>query len=421
MAALLPFYTLLMLGIAAIATTTLVWMLHAWRTPDALAATGFAGSGRAPRYSFSLLVPARHEEAVLERTLVRLLEQTHPCYEVICIVGDDDPETAAIAERVAASSSRLRVAVDHSPVKNKPKALNTGLPLCRGDVIAVFDAEDDVHPELLDRVDSCFTETNAEIVQGGVQLIDYDSSWHSLRNVLEYYFWFRSRLHFHAEQRFIPLGGNTVFVRSDLVREHGGWDPECLAEDCDLGVRLSSHGARTVVAYDPAVATREETPGSISGLIRQRTRWNQGFLQVLRKGDWKRLPPRQRVLGFYTLAMPFAQALVGLLVPLAFLTMVFVKAPVPITMLAFVPLVPTMITLVVETVALREFCRDFGLKSRPRDYVRLVLGALPYQTLLSWAAARAVWRDLTGRRDWEKTAHSGAHLSVDATAGAEAA
>ena len=96
-------------------------------------------------------------------------------------------------------------------------------------------------------------------MQGGVQLMNYHSNWYSVRNVLEYYFWFRSRLHFHAAQRFIPLGGNTVFVRTDLLRQAGGWDPDCLAEDCELGVRLSSAGARVAVAYDPELVTREET------------------------------------------------------------------------------------------------------------------------------------------------------------------
>jgi glycosyltransferase XagB len=411
-AVLLSAYTLIMLVVAFIASTTLVWMLHAWRTPDALAATGFSGGRRPPRFSFSLIVPARHEQAVLERTLRRLLEQTHPTFEIICVVGHDDPETEAIARKVAETSSRLFVAVDHSPVKNKPKALNTALAACRGDIVGVFDAEDDVHPELLERVDGAFTETGADIVQGGVQLMDFDSSWYSLRNVLEYYFWFRSRLHFHAEQRFIPLGGNTVFIRAELIRGAGGWDPECLAEDCELGVRLSAQGARTVVAYDPAVATREETPSSISDLVKQRTRWNQGFLQVLRKGEWKGLPRRQRTLGAYTLAMPFGQALIGLLVPLAFLTMVVLKAPVLVTMIAFIPLVPALITLVVETVALSEFCRDYGMKARFRDYLRLILGTLPYQVLLSWAALRAVWRDVTGRRDWEKTSHAGNHIGL---------
>ena len=96
--------------------------------------------------------------------------------------------------------------------KNKPKALNTALPYCSGDDRRVFDAEDQVHPALLAHVDPR-SAGRADVVQGGVQLINFQSSWYTLRNCLEYFFWFRSRLHLHAERRFIPLGGNTVFVR----------------------------------------------------------------------------------------------------------------------------------------------------------------------------------------------------------------
>ena len=117
-------------------------------------------------------------------------------------------------------------------------------------------------------------------------------------------------------QEYIPLGGNTVFVRAAAIRASGGWDEACLAEDCDLGTRLSSHGKRILVAYDPQLATREETPHALSALLRQRTRWNQGFLQVLRKGEWRALPPWRRCVALYTLTQPFLQALGGLAVPL---------------------------------------------------------------------------------------------------------
>jgi hypothetical protein len=242
--ALFGLLALFALALTAIATTSLWWTLHAWRTPASLAATGFAVRTQEPRHSFSLIVPARHEEAVLERTLERLATSHHPNFEVLAVVGDDDPDTRAVAEATAARHpDRIRVLVDSSQPKSKPKSLNTALPHCGGTVTAVFDAEDEVHPDLLRHVDARFTDTGADVVQGGVQLMNYSSSWYSLRNVLEYYFWFRSRLHFHARQRFIPLGGNTVFIRTDRLREAGGWDPECLAEDCEIGVRLSSRGS----------------------------------------------------------------------------------------------------------------------------------------------------------------------------------
>ncbi|GAB3574738.1 hypothetical protein GCM10027406_05190 [Leifsonia lichenia] len=397
--------------LTAIAVTTLWWMLHAWRSRAGLADTGFAANPSPPHHSFTLLVPGRHEEDVMGQTLDTLAMQDHPDFEIIAIVGDDDPGTAAVAREAAARHPHLiSVVVDSSVPKNKPKALNTALAFATGDIVGVFDAEDEVHPHLLSLVDSRFTETGADVVQGGVQLMNYRSSWWSLRNVLEYYFWFRSRLHFHARSRFIPLGGNTVFVRREWLSWSQGWDAECLAEDCELGVRLSSASAKVVVAYSPEVVTREETPGSLTSLFKQRTRWNQGFLQVLGKGEWRRLPHRtQRLFARYLLAMPFLQAITGLLIPISLVIAFTVKVPTVVALITFIPLAPTLVTIAVEVVGLNEFGKLYGPKARVRDYLRLIIGTFPYQVFLALAAMRSVFRQLRGENSWEKTEHSNLH------------
>ncbi|HWA64888.1 MAG TPA: glycosyltransferase [Mycobacteriales bacterium] len=404
--------------LTSVAAATVWWMLHAWRTPLAMSDTEFERRPDPPRLSFSLLVPARHEEAVLANTLNRLTQLAHPDFEVIAIVGHDDPATEQVARAAAARSGGLiSVVVDHNEPKNKPKALNTALPHCRGSVIGVFDAEDDVDPRLLRVVDTAFRREDAHVVQGGVQLLDFRSSWFSLRNCLEYFFWFRSRLHLHARHGFIPLGGNTVFVRADLLKAVGGWDEDCLAEDCELGVRLSALGARIAVAYDPHLVTREETPHSMTALVKQRTRWNQGFLQVLRKGIWRELPTgRQRLLARFTLAQPFLQAFAGICVPASIAFALFARVPLVVALTTFVPAIPTVAMICFEIAGLREFCRAYYVRARIRDYLTLVVGTPVYQLLLGYAALRAVVRESTGDRGWEKTAHSGAHLASSAAA-----
>lgn len=401
------------LVLGTIATLTLCWMVYAWRTPEGLASTRFSrGEPTAvKRLRFSLLVPARHEDEVLGGTLDSLAALDHDDVEVLCIVGHDDPGTTAVARAAAERHpGRVRVVVDHSWPKNKPSALNTALPHCTGDVVGVFDAEDEVAPGLLRAIEAAFHHDRADVVQGGVQLMNISSSWWALRNCLEYYFWFRSRLHYHADRDFIPLGGNTVFVRTELLRAVDGWDADCLAEDCELGVRLSSLGAWVSVAYEPSLATREETPGSVPSLVKQRTRWNQGFLQVLRKGVWRALPTRrQRLLARYTLLTPFLQALTGLLVPVSVVLMLTARTPSVVTLLGFLPLLLVLASVAIEAVALHELGRDFAVRVRRRDYVLLVLGTVPYQWLLAAAAVRAVWRELRHERGWEKTAHTGAH------------
>lgn len=404
-------YVGLSLFFGLVAFTTLVWSLHAWHTPDAFDESTFSGERLEPAHSFSLIVPARHEQAVLATTLSALVRIDHPSFEVVVVVGADDHETREVAERMADHHpSLIKVIVDAGWPKNKPRALNAALPHCRGSVTGVFDAEDVVHPSLLPRIDECLQKTHADVVQAGVQLMNFRSSWLTVRNVLEYYFWFRSRLHVHARQQFIPLGGNTVFVRSDVLRAVSGWDPECLAEDCELGIRLSALGARTVVFYDPTLVTREECPPTLASFTRQRTRWNQGYLQTLRKGCWRSLPFRQRVLGVYILSTPFVLAPAWLMVPVAIVTAIAVKAPVPITLVSFLPLLPMASILAAELVGLNEFGRVYSERASPRDYARLVVGLPVYQAVLSFAAGRALIREARGVRGWEKTAHLGLHL-----------
>lgn len=411
--------SLILFGVSAL---TLWWMVHAWRTPETLQATRFTPHDGRCELGFSLLVPARHEEAVLAHTVNRLVASHHPHFEVLVIVGHDDPGTAAVAHELEREHpGRVRVVVDRNLRKNKPKALNTALELVRGEVVGVFDAEDEVHPDLLRHVDHAFRTSGADVIQGGVQLINFQSSWYSLRNCLEYYFWFRSRLHLQAEKGFIPLGGNTVFIRTDVLRAVDGWDGNCLAEDCDLGVRLSSRGSRVVVSYDPLMVTREETPDSLVGLFKQRTRWNQGFIQVFRKGDWKQLPGhRRRLLARYTLATPFVQTFTGLAIPVGVAIGLLADVPIVVALISFLPLVPTLAILAFEVAGLHDFGRQYRLRIGLQHYVKLLFGSPFYQIVLAAAAIRAVWREQRGNNEWELTSHVGAHVSTPASGPAPA-
>ncbi|TLM74552.1 glycosyltransferase [Pseudarthrobacter sp. NamB4] len=414
---------LLIIGISfvlfVIALSTLYVTTHAWWDPLTQAQTAYTALLPEPALSFSLIMPCRHEsERVMATTLKHLCEQDHPNMEVIISVGHDDPETVAIARKLAAERPHLvRVSVDEGPVKNKPQQLNTALAMCSKDIVGIFDAESIAAPDLLVHVDSCFQIKNADVVQGAVQLVNYRDSWYSLRNCLEYFMWFRSRLHAYAKQGFIPLGGNTVFIRRDVLSTINGWDSRCLAEDCDLGVRLSVLHRKIVIAYSPHLVTREETPDSIRSLVKQRTRWSLGFMQVYAKGDWKTLPTiRQRWMAWWTLMQQHFMAFAGLCLPFSIITALVGKFPIPITLLAFAPLVPAVAALAFDICMLQEFGRDHGYKIRLYDYFRLIAGTPFYQVLLAFAALRALMKFRRNDFRWEKTRHSGSHLDYLAAA-----
>jgi glycosyltransferase XagB len=141
----------------------------------------------------------------------------------------------------------------------------------------------------------------------------------------------------------------------------------------------------------------------------------QGFIHVFAEGDWLRLPTlSQRVLAVYVLGFQFFQATAGLLAPVALALAIIHKAPVLLTLVATVPLALSLLNVVLDVVLLAQFGQTFGERVRLRDYAGLVLGAYPFQVVLSVAAVWATARFAIGRNNWVKTHHQGIHLGATA-------
>jgi glycosyltransferase XagB len=394
---------------------TLYLTLYTWDRPpeEARAPAQFVR----PRLSFTVMLPARHEEAVIQDTVERVVKANYPVklLEVFVICSADDQGTISEAEDKIDSLRReglgnVSVVVFEDGPINKPHGLNAALPRATHDVVTIFDAEDDIHPDIFNVVNTVMETEQAEVVQAGVQLMNFDSSWYSALNVLEYFFWFKSRLHYHARYGAVPLGGNTVFFNRALISSIGGWDEHNLTEDADVGLRLSSAGARIRVVYDDRYVTKEETPPTLQQFIRQRTRWSQGFMQTLRKGTWRSLPTRrQRWLAAYTLAFPNIQALLGLYALFSLVTMLAFKTPVLVAIIACLPVLMLLAHLLTAIIGLHEFTGAHGLHASRAAVFRMAFAWIPYQLVLAYAAFRAVSRQLRGISNWEKTQHIGAH------------
>ncbi|GAA2346648.1 glycosyltransferase [Streptomyces cuspidosporus] len=392
-------------------------MLYTWDRSDAARKARAPDTFVAPRLSFSVLLPARHEEDVIQTTIDRVVRADYPAQllEVFVICSQDDTGTIKKAEEKIAELEReglhnVEVVVfDDKPV-NKPHGLNVALPHTTHKVVTIFDAEDDIHPEIFRLVNTVMLKERVKVVQAGVQLMNFDSNWYSTLNVLEYFFWFKSRLHYHAHYGSIPLGGNTVFFARELLVRLGGWDEHNLTEDADLGLRVSASGERVRVVYDDRYVTKEETPPTLGHFIRQRTRWSQGFMQTLKKGTWKQMPTRkQRWLAFYVLAFPRGQALLGLYLPISLGMILILKVPVLIALFSYLPVLLLCAHFLVAVVGLYEFTDAHGLEATPATVVKMAVAWFPFQMVLAYAAVRAMRRELLGRHDWEKTQHVGAH------------
>jgi glycosyltransferase XagB len=390
--------------------------LYIWEKPEHAWLNHAPTVYQDPCLSFTILLPAKNEERVYRETIQKVYDLNYPkeLMQIIAICREDDPGTIAEAQakidELGDPNVQLLIYNDY-PI-TKPHGLNLGLQVARGDVVTIFDAEDEPHPDILNIMNTTMLNDDVDAVQSGVQLMNHNTRWFSFLNVLEYFFWFKSSMHFYANTGITPLGGNTVFVRRELMEQLGGWDEYCLTEDADLGIRLSLAHARIRIIYEDEFVTREETPHTISQFIKQRTRWNQGFIQIFLKREWLKLPKlSQRLLAFYVLILPELQALFAILIPVAIVMFILVKFPLWLAMFTFLPLYCLVLGIFLDLAGLHEFLKAHKRKWRWHEALILVLAFFPYQWMLSIGALRAVYRSIRGASDWEKTVHIGQHRS----------
>lgn len=370
---------------------------------------------KSKREGFTILIPCRDEARVIGDTLIKLSRTSYPSglLEVLVLCTPDDKSTISAAKAVIKQHASLRSyarVVTFKGVPGKSRALNKGLKLARFDRIVIIDAEDDVSAPFFDEVDALFQVEDIDIVQGGIMLANERSRWFGLYNTVEYYLWYKYRLFYMIHLGVTPLGGNTVvFKKADLIKA-GGWREDCLTEDAELGIRLTSAGKRVRLLYTSDLVTKEETPNTLGGFIRQRTRWNQGFMQILKSGMIKGVEGRwRRFVLRYSLSAPLFVGLFIVLAPI----FILINTLTRISFWAWIPLlVPffiLIVSIIVSCVAFWAFLREQERRVRIHQYIVLIVLFFPYQIILAVAWFRALMRQFKKIVVWEKTAHEGLH------------
>ncbi len=192
--------------------------------------------------------------------------------------GDDD--TVREVRRRALDERFEIIIVPTTFPQTKPKACNYGLYCARGDLVVIYDAEDQPDADQLRKAAAAFATGGDDLacVQARLNYYNADENWLTRLFTLEYSLWFDSLLpaleHLKAP---IPLGGTSNCFRTDTLVALGGWDPYNVTEDADLGLRLARRGYRTEIIDS---TTFEEANCDVGNWIRQRSRWMKGYIQT---------------------------------------------------------------------------------------------------------------------------------------------
>jgi len=231
----------------------------------------------------TILVPLYDEGADVVASLIEALRKlNYPSAKLdikLLLEADNDGTIDAVRQCALPTWFEL-IPVPPAEPRTKPKALNYGLHSARGEIIAVFDAEDRPSPDQPREAVAAFRSGTKDlaVVQAPLLIHNGDEGWFARQFQIEYAILFRVWLPFLARAGLpLPLGGTSNYFCRRRLEAAGGWDAWNVTEDADLGFRLARFGGRAATISLP---TLEEAPVRGYDWLKQRTRWMKGHLQT---------------------------------------------------------------------------------------------------------------------------------------------
>jgi cellulose synthase/poly-beta-1,6-N-acetylglucosamine synthase-like glycosyltransferase len=362
---------------------------------------------------YTILLPAYNEASVINKLVENLAQMDYPAdrLEVLLLVEEDDEETFGALRASDPPSQFKLVLIPPAEPRTKPKALNFGLTLARGEIVAVYDVEDKPDILQLRRAAVTLSRCGPEVACVQAQLSYRNATQNIITKwfTVEYAMWFSFFLPGLVTLNApIPLGGTSNHFRRDALRALGGWDPYNVTEDCDLGIRMFREHYEIKVLES---ITLEEANSDFVNWVKQRSRWYKGYLQTflihLRSPRelYREIGPRG--VG-HLCAFVGSTPILATLNPIFWVmtTVWFVAQPEFLREIFPAPVYYIGLTLWAFGNFLLWYLTILTARHTEREGLVLAAILVPiYWVMMSVAALKAAWQLVVTPSFWEKTAH----------------
>lgn len=260
---------------------------------------------------FCILVPCYNEEDTVAISLSGLQTLNYQNYEAIYINDGSTDNTLQVLfnlldltkcqrpagcpadiKAVYRSKTNPRIRVADRINGGKSEALNSGIRLARSRYVVTLDADSVLERDALCHMNRVFEDKNLVAAGGSIHIMQAYSSDYQNRalnrlksalislQVLEYLKGFYIYKFSLAKQNATAIisGAFGVF-RKDVLLAVGGFR-KTLGEDIDITMRIQQiiRGTRQRIQYLPEALCYTQCPEGIKDLMKQRLRWQKGFI-----------------------------------------------------------------------------------------------------------------------------------------------
>jgi cellulose synthase/poly-beta-1,6-N-acetylglucosamine synthase-like glycosyltransferase len=259
-------------------------------------------TARAPRRypTVSIAVPSYNEERTIGGTLDSLLALDYPKDKLEILVVDDGSrdKTRQIAEAYAAKHPQIKYF--HKENGGKWTALNFAIERSQAEFIGCLDADSFVSPDALAEIIKTFEEKPQTYAIMPAMKVFRPRSLLERMQAVEYSFGVFYKKMFDNIGALNVLPGPFSFYRREVFQRIGLFKHAHNTEDMEIAFRMHEHGLTIVNAHNAIVYTT--VPKTLHALLKQRTRWSQGFLENSR--DYAHMYFNKKYGNFGLLVLP---------------------------------------------------------------------------------------------------------------------
>lgn len=295
----------------------------------------------------SIIVPAYNEEKNIVQSVYSLISLDYPAFEVIIV--NDGSKDNMLNELINAfelepSEREYETILPYNQIHNiyvskkfgrlvvvdkdnggKADAQNAGISVSRMSLLCMVDADTILEPDGLLRMVQPYIDDPARTVAVGGSVMIANGSKISAGRLTRVAIRFNFLIYFQILEylraflmaRFAWSSVNTltlisgafgVFSRREVMAV-GGYTKGSVGEDFDLVIKLHRYMLENKrdyrISFVPDAACWTEAPENLSGLARQRTRWQRGALEVYFRHQDIMLNRRYGRIGFIGMPMVF--------------------------------------------------------------------------------------------------------------------
>ncbi len=240
----------------------------------------------------TIQLPIFNEQFVVDRLIDSICKLDYPRDRFeIQLLDDSTDETVEVASQIVERYARGFAGMEAQPIAYlhrtnrygyKAGALDEGLRVARGQLIAIFDADFVPAPDWVMKVVHHFAEPGIGMVQ---------TRWTHLNRNYSFMTQVEAILldgHFVLEHGgrsragvFFNFNGTAGMWRREAITDAGGWQHDTLTEDTDLSYRSQMAGWKFKYLQD--VECPAELPIEMTAFKTQQARWAKGLIQTGKK------------------------------------------------------------------------------------------------------------------------------------------